>query len=240
MTDKSNQHPTITVVLAFILSLQFLFTVSSSLGAQDEQKPLKLWFDSPAPIWEEALPLGNGRTGAMVFGGVEKEHFSLNDHHLWSGGPDAGNEGSPELLDQIRKAVFEGRYDEADQLWKGMHGPYTARYLPMGDLFLEFPLHPGSPKNYERNLDLRNALSTVTYEQEGIIYKRESFISYPDQVMVVRLSASEPGKITFNARLTSQLYYTVEAEAPDQLILKGKAPAHVAHRDNDPKRPGCL
>ncbi|MGM0460530.1 MAG: glycoside hydrolase family 95 protein [Bacteroidota bacterium] len=211
-------------------------TSNNSLLAQVEKKPLELWFDSPAGFWEEALPLGNGRTGAMVFGGVQREQYSLNDHHLWSGGPVPGNEGSPEILKQVRQTVFDGDYSEADQIWRGMHGPYSARYLPMGDLFLEFPSDHNSIENYKRSLDLRNALSTVTYEQEGVVCKRESFISHPDQVMVVRLSASEAGKISFNASLTSKLNHTVEIEAADYLILKGKAPAYVAHRESEPEQ----
>jgi alpha-L-fucosidase 2 len=236
MTPNCYRNPLnefITIIILFSITM-FSANVRA-LSQETEKQLLKLWLDNPAAIWEEALPLGNGRTGAMVFGGVEKEQYSLNDHQLWSGGPVPGNEGSPEILDQVRQAVFAGNYDVADRLWKGMHGPYSARYLPMGDLFLEFPSHNGSAKKYERSLDLRNALSTVTYEQEGIIFKRESFISYPDQVMVVRLSSSKPGKISFNTRLTSQLNYAVQVEAANHLILKGKAPAHVAHRNNDPK-----
>jgi len=210
-------------------------TVSNSLVAQIKKKPLELWFDSPAGIWEEALPLGNGRTGAMVFGGIDQEQYSLNDHHLWSGGPVPGNEGSPEILDSLRRAVFEGNYEKADQLWKGMHGPYTARYLPMGDLFLEFASIDNNADHYKRSLNLRNALFNVIHEQNGVVYKRESFISHPDKVMVIRLSASEAGKISFNANLTSKLNHGVEVETPDHIILKGKAPAYVAHRDYAPK-----
>ncbi|MCA1746328.1 MAG: glycoside hydrolase family 95 protein, partial [Bacteroidales bacterium] len=209
--------------------------MSNNLIAQVEQKPLELWFDSPAGFWEEALPLGNGRTGAMIFGGIEREQYSLNDHHLWSGGPVPGNEGSPEILEQVRQAVFDGNYSKADQIWRGMHGPYSSHYLPMGDMFLEFISNDNSADNYKRSLDLRTALSTVTHEQEGVVYKRESFISHPDQVMVVRLSASEAGKISFNANLISKLNHKVEVKAADYLILKGKAPAYVAHRNNDPR-----
>ena len=213
------------------MALSSLSLIALSANAE----PLELWFDNPADAWETALPLGNGRTGAMVFGGLEREHYSLNDHHLWSGGPVPGNEGSPEILEQVRQAVFEGSYNEADQLWKGMHGPYSARYLPLGDLFLEFPSNENPVGNYKRSLDLRNALSSVSYEQAGVDYKRESFISHPDQLMVVRLSASEAGKISFKAKLTSQLNSTVEVKATNHLILKGKAPAYVAHRSGDPR-----
>lgn len=211
-------------------------TANHPLIAQVEKRSLELWFDRPAGIWEEALPLGNGRTGAMVFGGIKREHYSLNDHHLWSGGPVPGNEGSPEILEQVRQAVFEGDFAKADQLWRGMHGPYSARYLPIGDLFLEFPADQGNGDNYKRSLNLRNALSTVTYEQDGVVYKRESFISHPDQVMVVRLSASEAGKISFNANLTSKLNHTLHVDAADHLILKGKAPAYVADRNYEPQQ----
>jgi alpha-L-fucosidase 2 len=209
--------------------------IALSAKAKAEHEPLELWFDSPAETWEKALPLGNGRTGAMVFGGVEKEQYSLNDHHLWSGGPVAGNVGSPELLEQVRQAVSEGNYREADQLWRGMHGPYSARYLPLGDLFLEFTSNGNPVGNYKRSLDLHNALSSVSYERDGVVYKRESFISHPDQLMVVRLSASEAGKISFKAALSSQLNSAVEVKSDDYIILKGKAPAYVAHRSDDPR-----
>jgi alpha-L-fucosidase 2 len=221
-----------TVILMFV----FFMIASHPLIAQVEKQSLELWFDRPAGIWEEALPLGNGRSGAMVFGGIEKEHYSLNDHHLWSGGPVPGNEGSPEILEQVRQAVFESDYGKADQLWRGMHGPYSARYLPIGDLFLEFSSDQGNGDNYKRSLDLRNAISTVTYENNGVVYKRESFISHPDQVMVVRLSASEAGKISFNANLTSKLNHTLHVAAADHMILKGKAPAYVADRNYEPQQ----
>jgi alpha-L-fucosidase 2 len=104
-----------------------------------EQEPLQLWYDQPADSWEEALPLGNGLTGAMVFGSIASEQFMLNDNTLWSGGPNPGNrENGPEVLSKVRQAVFEENYAEADRLWRGMHGPYSARYLPMGDLFAGF------------------------------------------------------------------------------------------------------
>jgi alpha-L-fucosidase 2 len=107
--------------------------------AQGNSPQLKLWYNQPAALWEEALPLGNGTTGAMVFGGLSKDRFQINDNTLWSGEPDAGNNpNGPQILPQVRQAIFAGKYEEAAVLWKKMQGPYSARYLPMGDLWLDF------------------------------------------------------------------------------------------------------
>ena len=198
---------------------------------------LKLWYKKPAAIWEEALPLGNAKTGAMVFGGIVTERFQLNDNTLWSGAPNPGNtpEG-PSILPQIRKQVFEGNYDSATTLWRKMHGPYSARYLPLGDLWLTFPVPDTATSNYYRELDLNNALSTVSYTLSGVNYKRETFISYPDKVMVIRLTANKLNKISFRASLTSKLKHQTKIISNDQLILKGKAPKFVANRDSEPKQ----
>jgi alpha-L-fucosidase 2 len=202
-----------------------------------EPQPLELWYDEPALSWQEALPLGNGLTGAMVFGGVATEQYLLNDNTLWSGGPVPGNrENGPEVLAAVRQAVFDGDYARADQLWRGMHGPYSARYLPMGDLFLDFPFTESEASEYRRSLDLRRAISEVSFAVDGVQYNRESFVSHPDQVMVVRLTSTGKGNITFDARITSELNYTVRIEADDYLVIEGKAPAYVAHRNHEPRQ----
>ncbi|MCH8525189.1 MAG: glycoside hydrolase family 95 protein [Balneolales bacterium] len=195
-----------------------------------------LWYDEPAQSWQEALPLGNGLTGAMVFGGVGAEQFLLNDNTLWSGGPVPGNrERGPEVLAAVREAVLAGNYAEADLLWRGMHGPYSARYLPMGNLFLDFPFSQEDATGYRRSLDLRRAMSEVSFTVDGVQYTRESFVSHPDQVLAVKLSASGRASITFDVRLTSELeYYTLRVVSADYLILEGKAPSYVAHRDHEP------
>lgn len=204
----------------------------SSCAPKKEKQPLILWYNQPARIWEEALPLGNASTGAMVFGGVASEQYSLNDHTLWSGEPNPGNVANgPEILAKVRKAIDSDNYEEAGKLWRGMHGPYSARYLPLGDLFLNFNFHDTLVSNYSRNLDLRNAMATVGFQDNGVTYKRESFISFPDQVMAIRLSASEKQKISFDALLSSKLRYEVKVLAPDHLKLVGKAPSYVANRD---------
>lgn len=219
-----------------ILLISIAATAFSCQPEQNKQ-PLELWYDQPAKVWEEALPLGNGTTGAMVFGTISKEHYSLNDHTLWSGFPNPGNkEKGPEILPKVREAIFAGDYAKAASLWKGMHGPYSARYLPLGDLFLNFNFKDTLVGTYSRKLDLRNALSTVEYSVDQVNYLRESFVSFPDQVMAVKLSASEKGKISFDALLSSKLRYSVQVKEPDYLILKGKAPKHVAHRNTEPEQ----
>lgn len=214
----------------------FLTTIYISVTAQEEFD-LELWYTKPAAAWEEALPLGNGKLGAMVYGGIETEHFSLNDNTLWSGAPIPGNaEEGPEILQQVREAVFDENYGRAGEIWKKMHGPYSARYLPLGDLFLNFNFSEKEVKDYSRSLNLNEALSTTEFSFEGVKYFRESFISFPDKVLVIKLSASEKGKISFSADLTTQLKLKEKVVDGNEMSLFGKAPKHVAHRESEPEQ----
>lgn len=202
-----------------------------------KREPLQLWYDRPALHWDEALPLGNGLTGAMVFGGADSERYMLNDSTLWSGGPNPGNrDHGPDILAQVRDAVVREDYAEADRLWRGMHGPYSARYLPAGDLLLDFPVSQESTRNYRRSLDIRTALSEVSFTVHDTAYQRTSFVSHPEQILVTKLSASGTGKISFDARLTSPLHHEVTVHGDDSMVLAGKAPAHVAHRAIEPEQ----
>ena len=198
---------------------------------------LKLWYDKPASIWEEALPLGNAKTGAMVFGGIVTERFQLNDNTLWSGFPDPGNNpNGPKVLPQVRQQIFEGNYDSAAKLWKKMQGPYSARYLPLGDLWLKFELKDSVVTNYYRDLDLNDAISNVKFTSGGVTYTRESFISFPGKAMAIKIRADKKGSINFTTSITSKLRFITEAVTKDLLILKGKAPKFVANRDFEPKQ----
>ncbi len=219
--------------------IAFLFAVSlGSIAVSAQTDPhLKLWYAKPAKAWEEALPLGNGKTGAMVFGGVKKERYQLNDNTLWSGFPDPGNNpNGPTVLPEVRKAVFEGDYIKAADLWKKMQGPYSARYLPLGNLLLEFPVEDTLGTGYYRDLDLNNAIATVRYTTGGVQYQRETFTSFPDKVMMVRLTANKGKQVSFTAALTSKLHYSVKATANNQLVLTGKAPKFVANRESEPQQ----
>src|SRR6185295_14952436 len=166
----------------------FLLLAYASGQAQQGNDPgLKLFYNKPAVAWEEALPLGNGKTGAMVFGGVGTERLQLNDNTLWSGYPQGGNiPDGPTVLPQVRQAVFDGDYEKAAALWKKMQGPYSARYLPMADLWWKLNVKDSLPATYYRELDLNKAVATVRFKIGDVTYQRETFISYPGKVLMMR------------------------------------------------------
>ncbi len=217
-----------------------LFVIANLVGfAQSKPDPnLILWYKVPSKIWEEALPIGNGFQGAMVFGGVDQERFQLNNGTLWSGYPNPGNNPKgPAALPQVRKAIDDGNYAKAAEIWKkNNQGPYSARYLTMADLYLDFKHNEADVENYKRSLDLNNAVHTVTYKTGGATYKRETLMSNPDKVMVIRLTADKKNAISFTADLISKLKYETNAVGQNTLVLKGKAPKHVAHRPTEPEQ----
>ncbi|MDR2914032.1 MAG: glycoside hydrolase family 95 protein [Tannerella sp.] len=222
----------------FLAALSLVFILGGcDVNKQTESTCLKLWYDSPATVWEEALPLGNGRIGAMVFGNPSDELIQLNEATLWSGYPrDANNPKAAGVLPAVRKAINNGDYTKASELWKAnAQGPYTARYLPMADLHLKMHAS-GEIRNLYRDLNISDALSAVSFEKDGVKYKRTAFISYPDQVMVIRLEADKKQSLSFDVSLNSKLQYRTEALGVDCLVLKGKAPMHVAHRADEPQQ----
>lgn len=187
---------------------------------------MKLQYNSPAVYWTEALPVGNGRLGAMVFGGVECERIQLNEDTLWSGYPkDGTNPRAIQVLPEVRKQIEEGNYAEADRLCKEMMGPYTQSYLPFGDLRLVME-HGDLHRDYTRQLDLERGLSLVEYTIGDVRYSREVLASFPDQVIAVRLQASKPGSLSFRARLDSPLRFR-SAVSEGDFVIEGIAPEHV-------------
>ncbi|MES1183627.1 MAG: glycoside hydrolase family 95 protein [Myxococcales bacterium] len=168
---------------------------------------VKLWYQNPAAeVITEALPLGNGRLGALITGGVPNERLALNEATLWSGGPyDATSPEALASLPEVRRLLFAGRYREAAELAQNklMARPIIqASYQPLADLWLEFEGH--ERQGYERELDLETALATTRYSSGGVGFTRECFISAADDVLVLRVTASEPGKLECVLRLTSQ------------------------------------
>src|ERR1035437_481843 len=165
-------------------------------------EPLSLWYRQPATNWVSALPVGNGRLGAMVFGGIASEKFQLNEDTLWAGGPyNPDNTNALAALPEVRRLIFDGKYAEAQKLVgeKMMARPLKQMpYETVGDLFLEFPT-PASVENYHRDLNLDTAVAGVSYTVNGVTFKREVFSSPVDQVIVVRLTADQPGQISFTA-----------------------------------------
>lgn len=158
----------------------------------------KLWYNQPAEKWVDALPVGNGRLGGMVFGGVEQERIQLNEDTLWSGRPkDKQNYQAIDYLAEVRELLFKGEYREAqDIIEQKMLGGYSEAYQPMGDLYLDFQLK-GQVTNYRRELDLNEAVSKVSYTVGEVNYKRTVFSSKPDQVMVVHLTSDQPSQLNF-------------------------------------------
>lgn len=189
------------------------------------QTDLKLTYDRPAERWTEALPLGDGRIGAMVFGGIEDERLQINEATLWGGGPhDYVNPDSFAHLGQIRQLIFAGNIAEAEKLSGPLMGnpKVLMPYQPFCDLRLHFP-EQQQATGYRRELDLEDATAETDYTSGSTTYRREAFISFPDQVLVVRLTASEPGKIAFTLNLDSpQPGVQVESTANDALRLSGQ------------------
>ena len=186
-----------------------------------------LFYRQPAGQWVEALPVGNGRLGAMIFGGTETERLQFNEDTLWSGRPQPwDNPGARDVLPEVRAAIFAGDYERADALAKQMQGAFNQSYLPLGDLWLDFA-HAGPATDYRRTLDLDTALATVGYTADGATFTRTVFASAPDQAIVVELTCDRPGGLTFTARLSSKLRHDVSPQAAETLVLSGRAPSHV-------------
>jgi alpha-L-fucosidase 2 len=176
---------------------------------------LELWYNSPASKWTDALPLGNGRLGAMVFGGVPRDEFQLNESTLWSGGPyqPINAEARPNL-DAVRQLIFDGRYAEAEALANAhsMGRPYLEMsYQPAGNLYLDV-VHPELFADYRRSLDLDRAMTTTTYRVAEVTYTREAFISAAHGLLVVRISADRPGAVDVGVGLTSPQHGQVRVD----------------------------
>jgi alpha-L-fucosidase 2 len=174
--------------------------------------------------WVRALPVGNGRLGAMVFGGVVHERLQLNEDTLWAGRPyDPVNPEARETLPEVRRLLAERKYTEAAKLVGAtvMSKPLAQMpYETVGDLALTFP-RVDSVENYRRDLDLETATAHVSYTAGGVTFLREVFASAPDQVIVVRLTASRPGQISFEARMQTPQRASVEATANGELVMRG-------------------
>ncbi len=196
-----------------IVALCVTLAICASLGrttASTEDAGLKLWYDKPAGKWVEALPIGNGGFGAMIFGGVEKERIQFNHDTLWKGEPhDYAHKGAVKVLPELRRLLFDGKQGEAHKLGNAEFMSVSTRgsnrqeaYQPFGDLSLLFPEH-GDATDYYRDLDIENAVATVRYKSKGVTYTRELFASHPDNAIVIRLAADQAGKLSFTAQLQS-------------------------------------
>jgi len=212
-----------------------LITILLLLSCQSEEKKkeLFLWYEQPAEKWEEALPIGNGTIGAMIFGGTDIEQLSLNENTLYSGEPSVVFKDikiTPKTFDQVVRLLKEHKYVEANLIvsknWLGRLHQY---YQPFGDLFIENN-KSGDISSYKRDLNLSDATATTVYTQNGVRYKREVFASHPDNVIVVHIQSDKPTGIDINLRFTSPHPTAGQEIESDGIRLKGKAPGYVERR----------
>ena len=183
------------------------FAAAVMLTATAVAAPLKLWYSAPAAEWVEALPLGNSRLGMMMYGTPGCEQLQFNEETLWGGSPHSNHSTKAlENLPEVRRLIFSGRNKEAQALIDStfLTGVNGMPYQTVGSLRLRFPGHE-NPSAYYRDLDIDNAVATVSYSVDGVDYRREAFTSFTDDVSVVRLTASEPGAVTFSASFSSPM-----------------------------------
>ena len=226
---KERCHRMAWAVLCFlVLCVQTVELQAALQGAPPGA--MRLWYMEPATRWTEALPIGNGRLGAMVYGGIEQEHLQLNEDTLWSGGPHCyDNPDAYQHLATVRELLERGEYADAEATAQKMLGrhKYQQAYMPLGDLFLDFPKGE-KPSEYRRELNLQNAVSTVTYRVGNARFTRTIFASHPDQSIVMRLECDRPGQITFDLSMTSPHEFQSQTIADDVLLLTGQV---VPHKD---------
>ncbi|HMP92595.1 MAG TPA: glycoside hydrolase family 95 protein, partial [Phnomibacter sp.] len=180
-----------------VLRTTLMLAIPYTPAVGQPPEALKLWYNQPAgKTWENALPIGNGRLGAMVYGNVEQEIIQLNEHTLWSGSPNRND--NPLALDSlplIRQLIFEGKHKEAERIAgrviisKTSHGQM---FQPLGSLILTFPGHNGYTQYY-RELDIEKAVTKTTYTNAGVTFTREAFASFSHNAVVMRITASKPG-----------------------------------------------
>ena len=190
----------------------------------DSKRDMVLWYKQPGVQWHEGMPIGNGYMGAMVFGKVHHERIALNESTFWSGKPhDYNDPEAYRYFEKIRDLVFEDKFKEAEKMVnEHFYGKPTAQqaYQPLGDLLLNFKMTGDSIKDYHRELDMETGVVKISYTDGEVKMTREIFMSYPDHVMVMKISADKPGRLSVEAKLKS--HFTEETIAEDnKLILKG-------------------
>ena len=235
----------IVVLIGFVFTHAEVDAYSGDIEDKDSDienwSDLKLWYRQQANLWTEALPIGNGRLGAMVFGRIYKERIQLNEETIWSGGPYLPSKPveGPKAIPEIQRLIFEGKYRQAQQLFYRANLTKPQRhqkYQTLGNLWLTFPGHGDVTEygrelsDYRRELDLDTAIVRVTYRIKDVKFIREVFASPIDQIIVVRLTADKPGHISLTARISGvrnsrrpgDEYFMDEGIKPDTLVLRGR------------------
>lgn len=203
-----------------------VLALSGCQSATDSCETTELWYAQPAEVWMESLPIGNGRLGAMTYGGIEEEKLALNESTMWSGQYNE-NQNIPfgrEKMNQLRKLFFEGKLSEGNRIaGDNLHGNQTSfgTHLPIGDLKMQFIYPEGKVTGYRRSLSLDEAVSSVSFNSGGVNYKREYFATNPDNVLVLRLTADKQKSITMNMGLDLMRQADLSVE-DNQLVFTGK------------------
>jgi len=215
-----------TLLLASMLAVAAVGAAPRSPGGDASENSLCLWYSKPAEKWTDALPIGNGRMGAMVFGGVSDERIQFNEDTLWKGFPhDYDRAGAHDHLAEIRQLLFDGKINEAISVTRSnfLSDPIRQKaYQPFGDLRLHFA-DQGEVTDYRRQLDLDSATASTTYSVGGVRFTRDVFASHPDRVIVMRITADHPHSISFTLKMDSpQTNSQTHAIAPDTLALTGQ------------------
>ncbi|MES2279013.1 MAG: glycoside hydrolase family 95 protein [Bacteroidota bacterium] len=194
------------------------------------QNNTRLWYKQPAKVWTEALPVGNGRLGAMIFGGVNKELIQLNEATLWSGGPVRTNvnPGAYANLQLARESLFKNEdYAKANEYTKKMQGYYSESYMPLGNLSISQDFKDTITSAYYRDLNIKDAIATTRFTIAGVEYTRQIISSAPDQVIVIRFTASKPGQLNFKLGIANLLRHQNVVIANNTIAMTAKAPSHI-------------
>jgi alpha-L-fucosidase 2 len=208
-------------------TLFFVFLILFYCSQFSSSQSLKLWYDKPAGVWEEALPLGNSRLGVMVYGIPARDELQLNEETIWGGGPYRNdNPKAKEVLPQVRQLIFENKNKEAENLINKnfVSGAHGMPYQTAGSLILNFPGHDNY-SDYYRELDLNKAVMLTRYTVNGVTYSRETFASFADDVIIMRISASKKGALSFDAGYISPAQHIVRKKG-NVLVLEGKGATH--------------
>jgi alpha-L-fucosidase 2 len=222
----------VLVLISIICTVCWVYGNQSVSQNDDQWNHLKLWYNKPAEKWTEALPVGNGRLGAMIYGTVQTERLQLNEDTVWAGHPvNRDRVGAYKYLPEARRLIFEGKYVEAQRIMQRefMGERLVRSYQTLGDLRLRFG-NNGQIADYRRQLDLDTAIATVTYRLGDATFTRKVFSSPADQCIVVRLTCDKPAQITFDASLWRPEDFTVETACPDCIVLKGQATMKGKHK----------
>lgn len=234
--NKNNYNTKMQLIFNNLRLLTILFLLSSCSTSEESNNHLKLWYEQPATKWEEALPVGNGRLGAMVFGKYDTERIQLNEESLWAGSKiNNNNPKALENLDEIRRLIFEDELVEAEKLAdKSLLGtpPVIRSYQTMGDLYLDF----GNRKieNYCRELDLKTGICQTSYSSEGVKYTEEVLASAPDNLIAIRLRGSKKASLNLSVKLEREKDAVVKTFGSNELIMEGQ----IIDEDDSLRGPG--